>query len=56
LAGITKLSRFELNAKFLSKKEKQTVRGATDWCLAVEPDLQEQVLAIRKAFGCDCDR
>ena len=53
---MTKHSRFELYVKFLSKKKKETVCVVTDWCLTVEPDLQEQVATLSKDFGCEMDR
>lgn len=52
MVGITKLQRFELNAKFLSKKEKQDVVTAMEWCVGVEPGLGGQAAAVRRAFGC----
>ena len=49
---ITKLPRFELNARFLSKQEKQLVVTCAEWCIGADSARTERARAVRKAFGC----
>lgn len=52
MMSVTKLQRFELNAKFLSKKEKADVETAVAWCVGVDGGLSQHATAVRAAFGC----
>lgn len=52
LLAITKLSRFELNSKFLSKQEKRNVSTCAAWCERADAACAEQADAVRKAFAC----
>jgi len=52
MMSVTQLQRFELNAKFLSKKEKADVEAAVAWCVGVDGGLSAHATAVRRAFGC----
>jgi hypothetical protein len=51
LDAISRLKRFELNTKFLSKKEKGQVVAVLDWCIGAEHALQELAERVRVSFA-----
>jgi hypothetical protein len=51
LDAISRLKRFELNTKFLSKKEKGHVAAVLDWCIKAEAALQELAERVRVSFA-----
>lgn len=53
LDALTALKRFELNAKFMSKKERGELVAVVEWCVGVDGSLQEQAAAVKKAFRCE---
>ena len=52
LHAVTRLKRFDLNAKFLSSREKQDVEAVAAWCERVDARAAAQAAAVRAAFAC----